>query len=163
MKMQTLPAIFQPTADMPAHWVIDHRMTVLVSGEQTKNAYAVLEVLVMPGGGTPPHIHHREDEMFYVLDGDITILAGEQTVRGSAGTCVHIPLGTVHTFKNEGSRPARMVVTYTPAGFENYFITAGTPATHGDKTAPPVMQETIERLQAYAPQYSLEIIPPEHV
>jgi mannose-6-phosphate isomerase-like protein (cupin superfamily) len=162
MKMQTLPAIFQPTADKPVYWVIDHRMTVLVSGEQTNNAYAVLEAFVLPGGGPPPHIHHREDELFYVLDGDITIFAGEQTVRGSAGTCVHIPLGTVHTFKNEGSGPARMVVMYTPAGFENYFSTAGAPTTHADQTAPPVTQETLERLQAYAAQFSLEIIPPEH-
>jgi mannose-6-phosphate isomerase-like protein (cupin superfamily) len=162
MKMQTLPAIFQPTADKPAYWVIDHRMTVLIPGEQTNNAYAVLETFVLPGGGPPPHIHHREDELFYVLDGDITIFAGEQTVRGGAGTCVHIPLGTVHTFKNEGNRPARMLTTYTPAGVENFFIKAGTPTAHGDETAPPVMQEAMERLQAYAPQYNVEVLPPEN-
>jgi mannose-6-phosphate isomerase-like protein (cupin superfamily) len=162
MKTQTRLTMFQPTADKPAYWIVDHRMTVLISGEQTNNAYAVLEAFILPGGGPPPHIHHREDELFYVLDGDITIFAGEQTVRASDGTCVHIPLGAVHTFKNEGSRPARMLVTYTPAGVEDFFIKAGTPGRHGDGTAPPVMQETLERLQAYAPQYNVEVLPPEN-
>jgi mannose-6-phosphate isomerase-like protein (cupin superfamily) len=161
MMTHTTPTIVQPTTDLPAYWVVDHRMTVLIAGEQTKNAYSVLEVFILPGGGTPPHIHHREDELFYLLEGDITILAGEQTVRASAGTCVHIPAGTVHTFRNEGGGPGRMVVTYTPAGFENYFSTVGTPATHGDETAPPVTQEALERLRAYAPQFNLEILPPE--
>ena len=158
MKMQIRPAIFQPTADKPAYWIVDHRMTVLIPGEQAKNAYAVLEALILPGGGPPPHIHHREDESFYALDGDIVILAGEQMVRASTGTCVHIPIGTVHTFKNEGDGPARMLIMYTPAGFENYFSKAGTPTTYGDQTAPPVTQEILERLRAYAPQFNLEVI-----
>jgi mannose-6-phosphate isomerase-like protein (cupin superfamily) len=161
MNTQTRPTVFEPAADQPAYWIADHRMTVLIPGEQTNNAYTVLEALVVPGGGPPPHIHHRENELFYVLDGDITIFAGEQTVRASAGTCVHIPVGTVHTFRNEGGGPARMVIMYAPAGFEKYFSIAGTPASHGDETAPPVAQETVERLWAYAAQFNLEILPPE--
>lgn len=162
MKIQTKPTIFQPTADKPAYWMADHRMTVLIPGEQTNNAYTVLEMLIVPGGGPPPHIHHREDELFYVLDGDITILAGEQTVRARPGTCVHVPAGAVHTFKNEGSRPGRLIIMYAPAGFENYFATVGTPATHDDEMAPPVTQEALERFQAYAAQFHLEIILPQN-
>jgi mannose-6-phosphate isomerase-like protein (cupin superfamily) len=162
MKTPTRPTIFQPTADQPAYWIVDHRMKVLIPGEQTNNAYAVLEAFIVPGGGPPPHIHHREAELFYVLDGDITILAGEQTVHASAGTCVHIPAGTVHTFKNAGDAPVRMVIMYAPAGFERYFTNVGTPTPHGDEIAPPVTQETLERLQAYAAQFNLEIIPPEN-
>jgi mannose-6-phosphate isomerase-like protein (cupin superfamily) len=160
MKTHTRPTIFEPTADKPAYWIADHRMTVLIPGEQTNNAYSVLEAFIVPGGGPPAHIHHREDELFYVLEGDITIFSGEQTVRASAGTCVHIPAGTIHTFRNEGGGPARMIITYTPAGFEKYFSTAGIPTTHGEATAPPVTQETLERFQAYAAQFALEIIPP---
>jgi mannose-6-phosphate isomerase-like protein (cupin superfamily) len=161
MKTQTEPTIFQPTADQPAYWVVDHRMTVLIPGEQTHNAYSVLEAFIVPGGGTPLHIHHREDELFYVLEGDVTLFAGEQTTRARAGACVHVPAGSVHNFRNEGDGPARLLITYTPAGFENYFSKAGTPTTHGDQTAPPVTQEALERLQAYAAQFSLEIIAPE--
>jgi mannose-6-phosphate isomerase-like protein (cupin superfamily) len=163
MKTQTRPAIFQPTADKPAYWMADHRMTVLIPGEQTNNAYTVLEIFIVPGGGPPPHIHYGEDELFYVLDGDITIFVGEQTVRASAGTCVHIPAGAAHTFKNEGGGPSRMVIMYAPAGFENYFAKVGIPGTHGDETAPPVTQEALERFQAYAAQFNLEIIPSENV
>jgi mannose-6-phosphate isomerase-like protein (cupin superfamily) len=155
------PTIFQPAADRPAYWLADHRMTLLIPGERTSNAYAVLEALVVPGGGPPPHIHHREDELFYVLEGDIAIRVGERTVRASAGTCVHVPSGAVHTFRNEGSRPARMVVQYAPAGFEKYFSTVGTPGAYGDETAPPVTQETLERFLAYAAQFNLEVLPPE--
>jgi mannose-6-phosphate isomerase-like protein (cupin superfamily) len=159
---QTRPIIFQPAADKPAYWMADHRMTVLIPGEQTNNAYTVLEAFIVPGGGTPPHIHHREDEMFYILAGDFTILAGEQLIQANAGTCVHISAGTVHNFRNKGGGPGRMLIMYTPAGFENYFSTVGIPTTHDDETAPPVTQETLERFQAYAAQFNLEIIPPEN-
>jgi len=162
MQRQLRPALFQPAADKPAYWIVDHRMTVLIPGEQTNNRYTVLEVFIVPGGGPPPHIHHREDELFYVLDGDITIVAGEESARLGPGACVHIPAGTVHTFRNEAGEPARMLVMYTPAGFERYFSTAGTAATSGDETAPPVTEEAIGRLQAYAAQFNLEIIPPAH-
>lgn len=162
MKTQTKPAVFQPAADKPAYWMLDHRMTVLIPGEQTHNAYTVLEMFIVPGGGPPPHIHHREDELFYVLEGDMTIFAGEQTVRAGPGTSVHIPAGAVHTFKNEGSEPGRMVIMYAPAGFENYFATVGAPTTHDDEKAPPVTQEALERFQAYAAQFNLEIILPEN-
>jgi mannose-6-phosphate isomerase-like protein (cupin superfamily) len=162
MKPQTRPTIFQPTADKPAYWIADHRMTVLIPGQQTNNAYSVLEAFILPGANPPPHIHHREDELFYILAGDITIVAGAQTVRASAGTCVHIPAGTIHTFRNEGRAPGRMIIQYTPAGFENYFSTVGIPATHGDETAPPVTQEALARFQAYAAQFNLELIPPQN-
>lgn len=160
MKPRTQVTILQPTADRPSYWVADHRMTLLISGEQTNHAYSLLELYIVPGGGPPPHIHHREDETFYVLDGDITIVAGEQTVRAGAGTCVHIPSGTVHTFKNEDEGPGRMLIMYAPAGFEHYFSLAGTPATSDDETAPPFTQAIIDRLQAHAGAFHMEILPP---
>jgi mannose-6-phosphate isomerase-like protein (cupin superfamily) len=161
MNTQSTPAVFQPAADSPAYWIADHRMTLLIPGEQTRHVYSVLEAFVVPGGSPPPHIHHREDELFYVLEGEFSILVGEETVRASTGACVHVPAGTVHTFRNEGGAPGRLIIMYTPAGFENYFSTAGTPATHGDDTPPPVTQEMLERFQAYAAQFNLEIILPE--
>ena len=162
MIAQTGLTIFRPTAEKPAYWLADHRMTPLISGEQTNSAYAALEVFVVPGGGPPPHIHHAESELFYVLEGDLTIRAGDQAVRGGPGACVHVPSGTVHTFKNEGSTPARMLVVYEPAGFEQYFSAVGTPTVHGDETMPQLTQEMLERFQAYAAQFNLEILPPDH-
>jgi len=159
-KQRLKAAIFQPTADKPARWLATERITVLIAGEQTNGAYAVVEIFTVPGGGPPPHIHHREDEMFYILEGEGTIFAGDDTIRASAGTCVHVPTGMVHHYKNEGNRPLRLLVMYTPAGFEGYFLKVGTPTRHRDEAPPPVTEETFKRFMAAAAQFHLEIVAP---
>ena len=73
-------------------------------------------VLVPTGGGPPPHIHHTEDETIYVLEGEVTFRLGEVTVVGGPGDFVNVPRGTVHCFRNDGNEPARIVLTFTPAG-----------------------------------------------
>ncbi len=158
------PAVFQPSDDQPAYWMAGDRITILIDGEQSGGAYSVVEAFSVPGGGPPAHIHHQEHEAFYVLDGDITLFAGEEVIRATAGTCVHIPAGTVHHFKNEGPVPVRMVLMYIPAGFEKYFVEFGTPTTHGDEVAPPVTPEMIAQWQStdveyQRKKYHLENIP----
>lgn len=71
-----------------------------------------------PQFGPPPHIHEREDEAFFVLDGTFDILCGDQTIRASAGEHVFGPRGVVHTFRNVGSGPGRVLIIINPAGFE---------------------------------------------
>ena len=88
---------------------------------ETGGAFFLAEVLVPPGGGPPPHIHDREDETFYLLQGTLTVQVGDQTVYASQGDCSHLPRGIVHSFRNTGNESARMLVTATPAGIEKFF------------------------------------------
>src|SRR6516162_9681346 len=83
----------------------------LAIGEDTNGRYALWEAVVSPGGGPPPHVHSREEEGFYVLEGEITFLAREQTLVAGPGTFVNMPVGMRHAFKNESSRPARMLIS----------------------------------------------------
>src|SRR5262252_619706 len=75
----------------------------LATGEDTNGKYALWEALVTPGGGPPPHVHSREEEGFYVLEGEITLFVGDgdQRLVASAGMFANMPVGTLHSFKNE--------------------------------------------------------------
>lgn len=141
-------------------WVLGDRYTLKVAGEQTNGRYAFIEQQVMPQSGPPPHIHHAEDEAFYVLKGEVTFFSNDETIRATTGTFIHIPQGTLHTFRNEGTEPAHMLVLITPAGFEQYFKEVGHTAGGANTTPPPVTPATYERLMATAPRYNLEIKPP---
>src|SRR5947209_16631873 len=129
----------------------------LATGEDTNGKYALLEALVGPGGGPPPHVHSREEEGFYVLEGEITLTIGEKRLVASAGMFANMPVGTPHSFKNEGSQPARMLISVAPAGLERMFFEFGVPLPEGSTTALPPTKEEIEKLLAVAPSYGIEI------
>src|SRR4051794_20081851 len=103
----------------------------LATGEETNGRYALWEAVVPPGGGPPPHVHSREEEGFFVLEGEITFqIAGERAV-ATAGTFASMPVGTPHSFKNESGRPARMLISVAPAGLEKMFFEVGVPVAQG--------------------------------
>lgn len=140
-------------------WVMGETYTVKIPGEATGGAFAVVEGTVPPGLGTPPHVHHPNDETFYVLEGEAEFMAGGETVIARAGSIVHVPRGVLHNYRNSGATPARYLVMFAPAGFERMFLELGTPATAG-AAAPPPDPALIGRLIAVAPSYGLEIPPP---
>src|SRR5438128_2934096 len=73
----------------------------LATGDNTHVTYAMWEAIVPPGGGPPPHVHSREEEGFYILDGEIMILTGDKRIVATAGIFVNMPIGMPHSFKNE--------------------------------------------------------------
>src|ERR1700684_421862 len=73
----------------------------LATGEDNNGKYAVWEAIVSPGGGPPPHVHSREEEGFFVLEGEITFQIGDQRLVATAGVFANMPNGTPHSFKNE--------------------------------------------------------------
>src|SRR5580700_7049034 len=80
----------------------------LATGEDTNGKYALWEAIVPPGGGPPPHVHSREEEGFYILEGEITLHFGEEQIVASAGMFANMPVGTPHSFKNESKETAKM-------------------------------------------------------
>jgi quercetin dioxygenase-like cupin family protein len=134
--------------------------TFKVVGEETGGSLVLLEALIPPQGGPPPHIHHAEDEFFWLLEGELEFLTNGRTFTANAGSFVYIPKGTTHRFKNVGTQTARMLASFTPAGIEGMFFEVGRPATEGSSPSPPD-QEEIEKLLAAAPLYNVEILPPE--
>ena len=134
----------------------------LATGEETQGRYAILEAIVPPGGGPPPHVHSREEEGFYILEGEITFMVGAERIVATTGTFANMPIGTPHSFKNESSHSAKMLISVAPAGLEQMFFEVGVPLAEGATTAPPPSKEEIEKLLAVAPRYGVEIKLPGH-
>lgn len=121
------------------------------TGETTNGAFGLMEHWNMaPGFASPYHTHHREDEAFYVLEGEMAFVCDGKWQRGGPGTWVFGPRELAHGFKVIGSSPARMLLMCAPAGFEHFVLELGVPF---DNMAPPDMQ----KLMQLAVQYGIDI------
>lgn len=129
----------------------------LATAEETDGKYTTFEALVPPGGGPPPHVHTREEESFLVLEGEMTFQLEHDRMTVGEGTFLNIPIGTLHSFRNEGSQPARMLITLAPAGLEGMFFEVGQPLADDEDTASPPNPGEIEKLLQVAPDYGVEI------
>ena len=129
-------------------------------GEETGEAYALCEVIVAPGGGAPTHWHNRQNESFYVQDGEIEFQLDDRTFVATAGTFLHSPKGQLHGFTNTTATPAKMLVWVTPAGFEKFMAEVGK-AVNGEITlGAPLSPEDLDKILTTAPQYDIELVPP---
>ena len=156
----------QPTLRTPADGrtiaVVGDVYRFLATGEDTNGKYAIWEAIVPPGGGPPPHVHSREEEGFYVLEGEITFMIGDERAVATAGMFANMPVGIPHSFRNESSKPAKMLISVAPAGLEGMFFEVGVPVAQGATTAPLPTKAEIEKLMAVAPNYGIEIRVPGH-
>jgi quercetin dioxygenase-like cupin family protein/catechol 2,3-dioxygenase-like lactoylglutathione lyase family enzyme len=151
---------YVPAGTGPAYWGPADQVTFLITGEETGGAFFMAEVSVPPGGGPGPHVHHREEETFHLLQGTLTIQAGGRTLNASPGDLVHLPRGIVHSFKNTGNVDAKFLVVVTPAGLEKFFEEAFYPAMDRSSAPPVVTEALLARLLAAAPRHGLELLPP---
>ncbi|SEO77625.1 Cupin domain protein [Halogranum amylolyticum] len=113
-------SLLGPGEGMAGH-VFGLDMTRRVSGDDTNGAYFALEFELPPGEEIPPHIHHNEEEILYVIDGEIESRVGEETHKALAGACRAIPRGTVHAQANHGRDPATLLVIFSPPHLEELF------------------------------------------
>ncbi len=121
----------------------------------TNGAFGLLEHWEMPPGfASPYHLHHREDEQFYVIEGEVAFVCDGKWVKGGPGTYVFGPRGLAHGFKVVGNSPARMLLQCTPGGFEGFAEELGAPMT--EPIAPPDMA----KLVATAARYGIDILGP---
>ena len=97
-------------------------MRLIATGAETGGRYAVLEQVTPVGWGPPRHIHSREDEIFYILEGTYEVHCGDKRRPVSAGACAILPRGVPHGFRNTGLAPARLITVITPGGLGDYFI-----------------------------------------
>ena len=109
-------------------------VTIKATGQDTGDSFYLGESVIEPGfAGPPPHFHRRLHDMFYVLDGTLTLRLGDETLELGPGSFVCVPPGVVHTFSNPGDAPVKLLNFNTPAGWEHYMrdlgaaLAAGTP------------------------------------
>ena len=151
-------AIHVPPSEGQMLWVVGELLTFKIGGQDADGAFVLAEEVTPPQGGPPPHLHTREDETFYVLEGELEFMVGERTLSARAGSVVYAPRGVLHGFRNVGTGHSRMALIVTPAGLEKFFEEVGEPVT--DPSSPPEGPPDIERLVAVARKYGMEIPPP---
>ena len=95
-------------------------LAFLVTGQDSKHN-CMFDWTVPPGFSTGLHVHRVQEETFYVLEGECTWQIGDRQVRATPGTYVFIPPGVPHSIGNASDKPARMIMTVSPPGHENYF------------------------------------------
>ena len=135
--------------------------TIKATGRDTGGAYALMEMLVPPQGGPPPHRHSREVESFYILEGSLSVWLGNRKLTGVAGSLIIAPPGLTHAFKNEGETAARALMMITPAGLEDFFEEVGSPLKQGAAAPDEITPEDLDRIAATAARYGIEIKLPE--
>ncbi len=137
----------------------------LISGKDTGGAYAVIDMLVPPGGGPGPHEHAAIQEAFHVLDGEVEFTTEDMKHTAKKGEFINIPLkGPIHFFKNRSDKMAHLLCIVTPAGLEDFFAEVGKPVAHGTFLPPqPPTPEEMEKIQAAAKKYGQVLYPGDYL
>lgn len=157
--MSTYVPVIRKPAEGRTICVVGDVYRFLATGHETGGRYAMWEAIVPPGSGPPLHVHSREEEAFYVLEGEMTFQLNEELITAPAGTFLNMPIGSLHRFTNRSDKPARMIITIAPAGLEEMFFEVGKPLTDCDHPEPPTKAE-IDHLIAVALRYGVDIQAP---
>jgi quercetin dioxygenase-like cupin family protein len=150
---------FVSTADAPAYWFLNNLNIVLATGESTGGIYALVHQTSSPGHETPYHLHHDEDEAFYVLDGEFTFVSdGKKTVLGPGGY-IFLPRRIPHGIRCSGSAPSKMLILAMPGtGFVGMMTEIAEPAK--ERVLPTPSAPDIEKLTRVCAKYKIDILGP---
>lgn len=142
-----------------ALWFIGSLTTIKASSESTAGRVAVIEHLSPRGSGSPLHVHRREDEWFYVIEGELTLWIDGQIINATAGSFVYGPRDIPHTY-TVSSDTARFLVVTQPAGFENFVRALAERAA--ERVIPPSAAEPagVEAMTRLAAEHGIEILGP---
>jgi quercetin dioxygenase-like cupin family protein len=144
--------------DTEARWFVQNLARIKIAGSQTGGACAVVELVGAEGDMPPLHVHHREEEGFYVLDGTMTLFVGGDEIRLCAGECAVAPRGVPHAYRVD-SDEARWLGIATPAGFDEFVLAASVPAEAETlPTGPPSFAP--DELAAIAAGFGIELLGP---
>ncbi len=140
--------------------VAGNSLTILLDGGDTGGAYTLMESILPPGGGPPRHVHHREDEGFLVMAGEVTFHVGDEAFVRKEGQYLFAPRDIPHQFVNTGHSEAIVLETAMPSGIEIFFDEIGTPIPARNACMIPFSAEARARMIAAAPKYGVEILLP---
>lgn len=145
--------------------VVGDTYRLIMTGEQDDSTFAVIDMLIPPGGGPDLHSHAAFQESFYVMEGEVVVKTKEQTYTARKGDFVRIPLGGVaHDFKNLSDTTAHLLCILVPSGLEKFFQEIGKPVPFGEFLPPPPMEpEDRKKIEAIAEKYGQKVYPPDYL
>ena len=141
-------------------WVLGELVTCKTTSEQTGGAYSLFKVSTHPGAGPPSHVHHREDESFYVLHGEFKFAVEDSTISAGVESLIYVPKGTLHAHKNVGEEVGSMLITQTPGGlYEGFLEEAGRPGTGLSSPSLAPTPEEVQKMGELGRKYGIEYLP----
>ena len=140
-------------------FLVGDTYTTLLSGTQTGGVFTLLEALVLPEAGPPPHAHHGEEETFFLLQGHMVFtVAGGDVPRPPRRNDLRAE-NVAHSYRNVGESPAKMVFMYSPAGMDAMFPEIGKPGRRG-VVGPPLDPADLVAMAGVAEKYNFSFITP---
>jgi mannose-6-phosphate isomerase-like protein (cupin superfamily) len=138
-------------------WFHGGLVTFYALGEDTGGAFTLFEEAIAPQDRALPHLHHEEDQAFYVLEGEHEFVCDGRTFAAKAGSFFYVPRGTTHSYENVGMEPGRLLILSTPAGgTERLFFDLGEPAAEGSPP-PPTESLDLQSFRATVQSYGSDI------
>jgi mannose-6-phosphate isomerase-like protein (cupin superfamily) len=151
------PFVLKP-GEGPSVWSLGGRFTLKLTEKDTAGRFALVDALAFRTTEPPLHVHHREDEAWYILDGQMTFFVGEAALEARTGSFVFAPRGIPHTFTVD-VEPTRVLVFASPAGFEHFALELGRVAT-SDEPPADLSIPGPDILAPVAARYGIEVIGP---
>jgi len=158
MTSETKPALSASavaTGEGEAIWWFDCLAEIKATAADTGGLMSIIEITEPPNSAAPLHVHHREDEGFWILEGDVTIVVGETSVECHAGDWAFGPRGIPHRY-TVGAAGCRMLFILTPGGFERVVREMGRPAQ--SRTLPPPSEPDFAQVAEVAERYGCELL-----
>jgi mannose-6-phosphate isomerase-like protein (cupin superfamily) len=146
------------TGEGESVWSLGGRFTMKVTEADSAGRFAVVEARAFRTTEPPLHIHHHEDEAWFILDGQMTFYVGDEEFEAGTGSFVFAPSGIPHTFTVD-IEPTRVLVFASPAGFERFALELGQPAT-SDEPPPGLAVPGPEVLGPVAERFGIEVVGP---
>jgi quercetin dioxygenase-like cupin family protein len=141
-----------------ALWMVDVLDTIKASADQTGNSFALVETINSQGTGPPLHVHDRFDRGLYVLEGEYTVVVGDDRIVAEAGTWIFVPRKVPHTWRCDSSE-GRILALLVPGDVDGFFREVGEPVT--DRSQLPQRREpNVEQLSNVAARYGMTIVGP---
>jgi quercetin dioxygenase-like cupin family protein len=144
------------------HWLWwDSALAFKLTGKDTGGSSTWILTDVQPKEGTPLHKHSHEDEVFYVLSGSFEFLVGASTVVAGPGSCIYGPREVPHRWTNVGAQPGRILMAFTPAGIEDFFLALAVPIKYPGEQPHIDMAVVGPRIPAAAGKAGLVLVGPK--
>jgi len=160
---QLIPPVTRSVISSPdtqtAIWFLDALSQVRLSGEQTGGAFSVRDNLGRRGHASPVHVHDRDDETFFVLDGELRVLVGQEEHAAGPGTVAVLPRRLRHAYV-VSSATARFLTLHTPSGFEQFAAEVGQPAQALTLPPGPAGPPDLAALTRAAARHGITILAP---
>ena len=157
-KVEMRRPILRRSGEGRSVWSLGGRFTVKLNAAESEQRFALVEALAFRSTEPPRHIHHREDEAWYVVEGKMTFYVGEEVLEADAGSFVLAPRGIPHTFTVD-LEPTRVLVFASPAGFEAFALELGEEAA-SDQRPSTLTMPSPEIMGPVAERFGIEVVGP---